>query len=111
MSIRFFRKRSASRDWQSGNSGRGKIAVILLLEAALACALKEPRPDVLRSTLDNGLRVVIVPNRIAPVASIGGAGTFDSIFFLGILSALLASLIAPKYHPRHKGSGMEKPWG
>ena len=32
----------------------------------------------------------------APVASIGGAGTFDAIFLIGILAVLLASL----YHPR-----------
>ena len=31
----------------------------------------------------------------APVASIGGAGTFDGIFLTGILAVLLASL----YHP------------
>jgi uncharacterized membrane protein len=32
----------------------------------------------------------------APIASIGGAGTFDGIFLTGILAVLLASL----YHPR-----------
>jgi uncharacterized membrane protein len=32
----------------------------------------------------------------APVASIGGAGTFDGIFVSGILSVLLASLVAKK---------------
>ena len=34
----------------------------------------------------------------APVASIGGAGTFDGIFLIGILAVLLASL----YHPRRR---------
>jgi uncharacterized membrane protein len=34
----------------------------------------------------------------APVASIGGAGTFDGIFLTGILAVMLASL----YHPRHQ---------
>ena len=34
----------------------------------------------------------------APVASIGGAGTFDAIFLIGILAVLLASL----YHPRRR---------
>ncbi len=34
----------------------------------------------------------------APVASIGGAGTFDGIFLTGILAVLLASL----YHPRRR---------
>jgi uncharacterized membrane protein len=31
----------------------------------------------------------------APVASIGGAGTFDGIFLTGILAVLLASFYAP----------------
>ena len=31
----------------------------------------------------------------APVASIGGAGTFDGIFLIGILAVLLASLMRP----------------
>jgi uncharacterized membrane protein len=35
----------------------------------------------------------------APVASIGGAGTFDGIFLTGILAVLLAGLAAPS-HPR-----------
>jgi len=33
----------------------------------------------------------------APVASIGGAGTFDGIFLTGILGVLLASIFAPPY--------------
>ncbi|UCF95656.1 MAG: DUF1614 domain-containing protein [Desulfobacterales bacterium] len=32
----------------------------------------------------------------APVASIGGAGTYDGIFLTGIVAVLLASLLAPK---------------
>ncbi len=40
----------------------------------------------------------------APVASIGGAGTFDGIFLTGILAVLLASL----YHPRRPAA---QPWG
>ncbi len=39
----------------------------------------------------------------APVASIGGAGTFDGIFLTGILAVLLASL----YHPRRRAA---QPW-
>ena len=35
----------------------------------------------------------------APVASIGGAGTFDGIFLTGILSVLLVSLMTPKVTP------------
>jgi uncharacterized membrane protein len=34
----------------------------------------------------------------APLASIGGAGTFDGIFLTGILAVLLASLYHPRYH-------------
>jgi uncharacterized membrane protein len=40
----------------------------------------------------------------APVASIGGAGTFDGIFLTGILAVLLASL----YHPRPQPQ--PQPW-
>ena len=31
----------------------------------------------------------------APVASIGGAGTFDGIFLTGIVAVLLASVVSP----------------
>jgi uncharacterized membrane protein len=35
----------------------------------------------------------------APVASIGGAGTFDGVFLAGILGVLLASIFAPSENP------------
>jgi uncharacterized membrane protein len=35
----------------------------------------------------------------APVASIGGAGTFDGIFLTGILAVLLASVMTPRKSP------------
>lgn len=35
----------------------------------------------------------------APVASIGGAGTFDGIFLTSILAVLLAAIIQPRWHP------------
>ncbi len=38
----------------------------------------------------------LVPGLGAPVASIGGAGTFDGIFLTGILAVLLASLVHPR---------------
>ena len=36
----------------------------------------------------------------APVASIGGAGTFDGIFLTGVLAVLLASFVSPPPRPR-----------
>jgi uncharacterized membrane protein len=36
----------------------------------------------------------------APVASIGGAGTFDGIFLIGILATLVASFTGGSGHPR-----------
>lgn len=44
----------------------------------------------------------------APVASIGGAGTFDGIFLTGILAVLLASLSRPSGRPG-RGSGAKAP--
>jgi uncharacterized membrane protein len=35
----------------------------------------------------------------APVASIGGAGTFDGIFVCGLIAVLLASLVSPRQRP------------
>lgn len=37
----------------------------------------------------------------APIASIGGAGTFDGIFLTGILSVLLAGLFTRRTSPEH----------
>jgi uncharacterized membrane protein len=36
-----------------------------------------------------------IGNLGAPIASIGGAGTFDGIFLTGILAVLLAGLASP----------------
>ena len=36
------------------------------------------------------LRLKDIPKLAAPIASIGGAGTFDGIFFTGIIAVLLA---------------------
>jgi uncharacterized membrane protein len=41
----------------------------------------------------------------APVASIGGAGTFDGIFITGILAVLLASLTSPRSGVEPKRAG------
>jgi uncharacterized membrane protein len=40
-----------------------------------------------------------IPGLGAPVASIGGAGTFDGIFLIGIVSVLIASLTAGRSAP------------
>ena len=44
----------------------------------------------------------------APVASIGGAGTFDGIFLTGILAVLLASFLTGR---RRSGQADERPDG
>ena len=41
----------------------------------------------------------------APVASIGGAGTFDGIFLTGVLGVLLASIFSPPVAPHRHGVG------
>ena len=40
----------------------------------------------------------------APIASIGGAGTFDGIFVTGILALLLATLISRPAKPRRRAA-------
>jgi uncharacterized membrane protein len=42
----------------------------------------------------------------APIASIGGAGTFDGIFMSGILSVLLAGLVTRRSAPTQNSSGI-----
>ena len=44
----------------------------------------------------------------APVASIGGAGTFDGIFLTGILGLLLASIFAPSDSPDDQVQGQRR---
>jgi len=44
----------------------------------------------------------------APVASIGGAGTFDGIFITGVLAALLTPLTG-RTTPREPPAEMERP--
>jgi uncharacterized membrane protein len=47
----------------------------------------------------------------APVASIGGAGTFDGIFLAGVLGVLFASLFGPPGSPKRQSRrGSVPPW-
>jgi uncharacterized membrane protein len=39
----------------------------------------------------------------APIASIGGAGTFDGVFLTGIVAVLLASITGPRQRPLSQG--------
>ena len=67
----FFRQNGGDRPRPAGNLARWKIAALLALALLLACGPQaEHPPAVLRATLDNGLRVVIVPNPLAPVATL-----------------------------------------
>lgn len=43
-----------------------------------------------------------IPGLGAPVASIGGAGTFDGIFIIGILAVLFASFVRPNRQNRRR---------
>jgi uncharacterized membrane protein len=44
----------------------------------------------------------------APIASIGGAGTFDGIFVAGIASVILASLVTGKKRGAEESTGNER---
>lgn len=52
-----------------------------------------------------------IPELGAPVASIGGAGTFDGVFLTGIVAVILASLPWPWAHERIAGNGDIHPAG
>jgi zinc protease len=69
MTHRFLWEKRADRHRQAGGAFRWKIAATFLLATLLACAPGERQATVLRATLDNGLRVVIVSNPLAPVVT------------------------------------------
>jgi len=54
----------------TGRACRWALIFLFFLAALSACAKETPKPEVLRATLDNGLKVVIVPNNLAPVATV-----------------------------------------
>jgi zinc protease len=60
----------AGRNPGTGRAFRWTILFLFLLTVLSACSGESHKPEVLRATLDNGLKVVIVPNSLAPVATV-----------------------------------------
>jgi zinc protease len=65
-----FPKSPAGHNLRPAQAFRWTIIFLLLCAALSACSRESHEPQVLRATLDNGLKVVIVPNNLAPVATV-----------------------------------------
>jgi zinc protease len=66
----FLPNMQAGRPARAGKVFLWTAALLIQLLLLWSCAQKPPEPGVVRATLDNGLRVVIVPNPLAPVATV-----------------------------------------
>jgi uncharacterized membrane protein len=78
------------------------------LSAAAVALLLSPRHAAALAYIGGSLGTLIGADLLnldkvqglgAPVASIGGAGTFDGIFLTGILAVLIASIFSPSLSP------------
>ena len=95
--------RPTRRRWTGAHGGQATAVVALLLSREFAAPLAYiggSLGTLIGADLTN---LDKVRGLGAPVASIGGAGTFDGIFLTGILAVLLAGL----YHHRQRAAQLQ----
>lgn len=88
------------------------------LSAAVVALLLSPRRAAALAYISGSLGVLIGADLLnldkiqgldAPVASIGGAGTFDGIFLTGVLAVLIASFVGPRDNQEGGSLGHRRP--